>query len=115
MEKINFSFKKNNKYIINEKSINCIIKNNIVSFIIDNIKYEYSNNVLIKDTKDSKIIFDFINKNVTIILKDINKHLNILLTKVDIKNTKNNIKIEYIIETEKNTNNIISIEYTKSS
>lgn len=115
MKKINFSLKKNNEYIINKKNINCINNDNKLSFIIDGIKYQYFNNILIKESDSDIVTFNFDKKKVQIYLKEIDKNLNVLLTKVDIKKSKNIIKIEYIIETENDTNNIITIEYTKSS
>ena len=115
MKKIDFSFKKNNKFIIKENDINCIEKENKISFVIDGIKYILNENIFIKETKEEKITLNFKDKKVTIYLKEINKELIVLILKYSIHKKKNSIKIEYIIETENNINNIINIEYKKSS
>lgn len=111
MKKINFKLIKDNKNIINENNINCIIQNNKILFTIDNIKYSYNNKVFIKETKEEIIKLDFINELCSITLKEYNKSLNLNITVLNIENNNKFIRIEYKIETEENINNIISIEY----
>ena len=111
MKKINFKLIKDNKIIINEKNINCIILKDKILFTIDGIKYTYENNIFIKETKEEIIKLDFNNELCTITLKEYNNSLNIKIYKKNIENNNKSIKIEYKIETEENINNIISIEY----
>ena len=111
MKKINFKLIKDNKIIINENNINCIILNDKILFTIDGIKYTYENNIFIKETKEEIIKLDFNNELCTITLKEYNNSLNIKIYKKNIENNNKNIKIKYKIETEENINNIISIEY----
>ena len=115
MQEINFSLKKDNKFIIKENNIKCINQNNKLLFKIDGIKYTYYNNILIKESGNDIITLDFNKKESKIYLKDINNSLYLKIQDVNIKNNKNLIKIEYKIETEKNSLNIISLEYKKSS
>ena len=115
MKKINFILKKNEEYIINKQNLNIIDSNDKISFIIDNNKYIYYNNVLSKETKEELITLNFNEKKATILLKNLNKKIILHMEKVKIEKQKNIIKVEYIIETENNINNIIIIEYKKSS
>ena len=112
---INFSLKKNNKTIINKKNIKSISTNDKFIFKIDDTKYSYKDKVLTKTTDEEEIVLDFNKKECLIYLIKHKHKLFINITNVKIKTTKNNIKIEYIIETEDNTLNIINIEYKKSS
>ena len=111
MKKINFKLIKDNKIIINENNINCIIQNNKILFTIDGIKYSYNNNIFIKETKEDIIKIDFNKESCTITLKEYNNSLNLKINILNIENNNKFIKIEYKIETEENVNNIISIEY----
>ena len=111
MKKLNFKLIKDNKNIINENNINCIIQNNKILFTIDGIKYTYENNILKKETKEEIIKLDFNKELCTITLKEYNNILNLNINVINIENNNKFIRIEYIIETEENINNIISIEY----
>lgn len=111
MKKINFKLIKDNKNIINENNINCIIQNNKILFTIDGIKYSYNNNIFIKETKEEIIKLDFNKELCTIMLKEYNHSLNIKINLLNIENNTKFIRIKYKIETEENINNIISIEY----
>ena len=111
MKKINFKLIKDNKTIINEDNINCIIHNNKILFTKDGIKYSFNNNIFIKETKEEIIKLDFIKGLCTITLKKYNNSLNLNINVLNIKKNNKLIKIEYKIETEENINNIISIEY----
>ena len=111
MKKLNFKLIKDNKNIINENNINCIILNNKILFNIDGIKYTFDNNIFIKETKEEIIKLDFNKELCTIILKEYNNNFNINIIVTNIDNNNKFLKIEYKIETEENINNIISIEY----
>ena len=115
MNIIKFNLKKNNKNIINEDNIKCIYQNNKLIFKIDNIKYKFYNNILIKESPDEIITLDFNERKCKIHLLEINKDLFVNITYVNIKKYKNIIKIEYKIETDNNSLNIITLEYKKSS
>ena len=111
MKKINFKLIKDNKLVINENNINCIILNNKILFNINGIKYTFDNNIFIKETKEEIIKLDFNKELCTIILKEYNNNFNINIIVTNIDNNNKFLKIEYKIETEENINNIISIEY----
>ena len=111
MKKINFKLIKDNKNIINENNINCIIQNKKIIFSINGIKYSYYNNIFIKETKEDIIKIDFNKELCTITLKEYNNSINLNINVINIENNNKFIRIEYIIETEENINNIISIEY----
>ena len=111
MKKINFKLIKDNKNIIIENNINCILQNNKILFSIKGIKYSYNNNIFIKETKEEIIKLDFNKELCTITLKEYKNSLNIKINVLYIENNNKFIRIEYKIETEENINNIISIEY----
>ena len=111
---INFSLKKKNKYIINEKNIKCISTNKIV-FKIKNDKYSFYDNKLVKENDTEIVTLDFNNSNCNIYLKEYNKEMYLKLDKVIINNDNEFTIIEYLIETEIDTINIITIERIKSS
>lgn len=111
MKKINFSLLKNNEHIIKENNIKCIKQNNKTTFIIKENKYTYDNNKLIKENEEEIISLDFTNKLATIYLKKYDNYLNLNILESKIDNKENFIEIMYKIETEKDYNNIIRIEY----
>ena len=115
MSKLNFSFKKNNKYIIKKNNIKCIEQNDKILFKLDGIKYTYYNNIITKESDNDIIVLDFNKKLAQIYLKDIKNTLYLKILEINIIKEKNLIKIEYKIETEEKTLNIISLEYKKSS
>ena len=115
MELIGFKLEKNKKTIIHEKNINCINNSQGLVFRLNNEKYIFNNNKLIKQTKNEIITLDFNNNKCIIDLLDTKHNITVNILKSTVKKDKNNIKIEYIIETEEDSINIISIEYKKSS
>ena len=52
MKSINFKLEKNNETIIDKKNINCIENFNKITFVIDDIKYSYDNNIFNKETDE---------------------------------------------------------------
>lgn len=111
MKTINFSLLKNNEHIIKENNIKSINQNNKTTFIIKEEKYTYYNNKLIKENEEEIITLDFTNKLATIYLKKYDNYLNLDIIESKIDNKENFIEIMYKIETEKDYNNIIRIEY----
>lgn len=111
MKTINFSLLKNNEHIIKENNIKCINQNNKTTFIINENKYTYDNNKLTKENEEEIISLDFTNKLATIYLKKYDNYLNLDIIESKIDNKENFIEIMYKIETEKDYNNIIRIEY----
>lgn len=111
MKKINFKLEKNNETIIKEQNINSIESNNKISFIIDGIKYSYDNIKFIRETKEEIIELDLIKEKCLITLKKQNLNLNLNIKCLENKKVDNIIYIKYIIETEENIVNIITIEY----
>ena len=111
MNKINFKLEKNGETIIKEENINCINQNNKITFIINDIKYIYDNNIFTRETKEEIIALDLINDNCLIKLKKENIDLNLKIEVIENKKQDNIISIKYKIETEENIVNIITIEY----
>ena len=111
MKKINFKLEKNNETIIKEQNINSIESNKKISFIIDGIKYSYDNIKFIRETKEEIIELDLIKEKCLITLKKQNLNLNLNIKCLENKKVDNIIYIKYIIETEENIVNIITIEY----
>ena len=111
MKSINFKLEKNNKTIIDKKNINCIENFNKITFVIDDIKYSYDNNIFNKETDEDIVSLDLKNNICKITLKPQNISLNLNINVIENKKTDNIISIKYKIETEENIVNIITIEY----
>ncbi len=111
MQLINFSLKKNNKFIINENNIKCINQENKIIFKINNDKYIYNNKMLTKETTNEIIKLDFNNNLCNIFLKEYNNNLVIKLELINIEKTNKFIEIKYKVETEIEDINIIRLEY----
>ena len=63
-----------------------------------NVYYDLKNNILIRDNDDIHMIYDFNNKKGTILIKELEKEVDLLLENIDIERNKNNIKVSYSIE-----------------
>ena len=111
MKSINFKLEKNNETIIDKKNINCIENFNKITFVIDDIKYSYDNNIFNKETDDDIVSLDLKNNICKITLKPQNMSLNLNINVIENKKIDNIISIKYKIETEENIVNIITIEY----
>ena len=111
MKSINFKLEKNNETIIDKKNINCIENFNKITFVIDDIKYSYDNNIFNKETDEDIVSLDLKNNICKITLKPQNMSLNQNINVIENKKIDNIISIKYKIETEENIVNIITIEY----
>lgn len=111
MKSINFKLEKNNETIIDKKNINCIENFNKITFVIDDIKYSYDNNIFNKETDEDIVSLDLKNNICKITLKPQNMSLNLNINVIENKKIDNIISIKYKIETEENIVNIITIEY----
>ena len=111
MKSINFKLEKNNETIIDKKNINCIENFNKITFVIDDIKYSYDNNIFNKETDEDIVSLDLKNNICKITLKPQNMSLNLNSNVIENKKIDNIISIKYKIETEENIVNIITIEY----
>ena len=110
---IDFTFRKDNEYIINRKNIKCINNTSLI-FIIDKIKYKYFDNKFEKETTDDIITLDLKEQLCKIYLK--NEKNSLYLNINVIKHIKNDniINIQYNIESETDTINDIYIRFKKS-
>lgn len=83
---------------------------NIVDYTIDsevinykeldntNTYYDLKNNILIRDNDDLHMIYDFNNKKGTILIKEFDRELEVLIDNIDIERNKNNVRVSYSIE-----------------
>ena len=83
---------------------------NIVDYSIDSevinykeldnttVYYDLNNNILIRDNDDIHMIYDFNNKKGTILIKEMDRELELLIENIDIERNKNNVKVSYSIE-----------------
>ncbi|MBQ3020829.1 MAG: hypothetical protein IJD92_01235 [Bacilli bacterium] len=110
MKKLNFKFLKNDKTIIEEDKINCILNNNKVYFNLDGIKYSYTNNIFTKETKEEIISFNFKEEECKITLKENNLSIILSIKVIECNIKEENIHIKYSIETEEETTNEIILE-----
>jgi len=67
---------------------------------IDNtvVYYDLKNNILIRDNDDLHMIYDFNNKKGTILIKEMDRKLELSIENIDIERNKNNVRVSYIIE-----------------
>ena len=83
---------------------------NIVDYTIDsevinykeldntNTYYDLKNNILIRDNDDLHMIYDFNNKKGTILIKEFDRELEVLIENIDIERNKNNVRVSYSID-----------------
>ena len=83
---------------------------NIVDYSIDssvinykeldntNTYYDLENNILIRDNDDLHMIYDFNNKKGTILIKELEREIEVLIDNIDIERNKNNVRVSYSIE-----------------
>ena len=87
----------------NNYKTNAIIREDSISYQEEDqtrVNYNYRNNILIRENNNIKMEYDFLNKNGKILLKDLNKVLEIKIKVNKIKKENYNIEIEYEIENE---------------
>lgn len=67
---------------------------------LDNTKtyYDLNNNILIRDNDDLHMIYDFNNKKGTILIKEMDREIELLIENIDIERNKNNVRVNYSIE-----------------
>lgn len=67
---------------------------------IDNtvVYYDLKNNILIRDNDDLHMIYDFNNKKGTILIKEMDRELELSIENIDIERNKNNVRVSYTIE-----------------
>ena len=86
----------NTEYIVNYS-----IDKEIISYKeLDNtlVNYDLDKNILIRDNDEIHMIYDFNNKTGSILIKEMDRELEILIENIDIERDKNNIKVNYSIE-----------------
>ena len=108
--KIDFTFIKDNEYIINRKDIKCINNKSLI-FIIDKNKYKLEDYILEKETEEDKIIFNFKEETCKILLKKENLSLCLNLNVIIFEKKDNIVNIKYCIESENDVINTIIIKY----
>ena len=63
-----------------------------------NTYYDLNNNILIRDNDDLHMIYDFNNKKGTILIKEFDREVEVLIENIDIERNKNNVRVNYSIE-----------------
>ena len=63
-----------------------------------NTYYDLKNNILIRDNDDLHMIYDFNNKKGTILIKEFDRKVEVLIDNIDIERNKNNVRVNYSIE-----------------
>ena len=63
-----------------------------------NTYYDLKNNILIRDNDDLHMIYDFNNKKGTILIKEFDREVEVLIDNIDIERNKNNVRVSYSIE-----------------
>ena len=89
-----------NNDILNKEYLNInSMKNNKITFKLDNIKTIINNNILIRENEEFKFEIDLLNKKATYLLKEKNYLYDIEVKKSYIQYDNNKIIIIYNIET----------------
>lgn len=84
-----------------ENIVNYSIDSEVINYKeIDNttVYYDLNNNILIRDNDDIHMIYDFNNKKGTILIKEMDREIELLIENIDIERNKNNVKVSYSIE-----------------
>ena len=63
-----------------------------------NVYYDLKSNILIRDNDDLHMIYDFNNKKGTILIKEFDREVEVLIENIDIERNKNNVRVSYSIE-----------------
>ena len=84
-----------------ENIVNCSIDSEVINYKeIDNttVYYDLNSNILIRDNDDLHMIYDFNNKKGTILIKEFDREIEVLIDNIDIERNKNNVRVNYSIE-----------------
>ena len=84
-----------------ENTVDYTIDSEIINYKeLDNTNtyYDLKNNILIRDNDDLHMIYDFNNKKGTIIIKEFDREVEVLIDNIDIERNKNNVRVSYSIE-----------------
>ena len=84
-----------------ENIVDCSITDEVINYKeLDNttVYYDLKENILIRDNDDIHMIYDFNNKNGSILIKEMDRELSISIENVDIERNKNNVRVSYSIE-----------------
>lgn len=84
-----------------ENIVDYTISDEVINYKeIDNttVYYDLNNNILIRDNNDIHMIYDFNNKKGNILIKEMDRELELLIENIDIERNKNNVKVSYSIE-----------------
>ena len=84
-----------------ETIVDSNIDNSIIKYMEpDNtsVFYDLNKNILERDNEDIHMIYDFNNKNGSILVKDIEKELEISIENILIDRDNNNVRVNYSIE-----------------
>ena len=97
MELINIRLSNGKEELISYNKIPCIIKDDKISFIIDDTKTSISNKEFKREDKEHLFHLDIENKLSTYTLKEHNYTVDIDVEKISYKNNNNNIELIYKI------------------
>ena len=84
-----------------ENTVDYTIDSEVINYKeLDNTNtyYDLKNNILIRDNDDLHMIYDFNNKKGTIIIKEFDREVEVLIDNIDIERNKNNVRVSYSIE-----------------
>ena len=84
-----------------ENIVNCSIDSKVINYKeMDNttVYYDLNSNILIRDNDDLHMIYDFNNKKGTILIKEFDREIEVLIDNIDIERNKNNVRVNYSIE-----------------
>lgn len=84
-----------------ENMVDYTIDSEVINYKeLDNtvVYYDLKNNILIRDNDDLHMIYDFNNKKGTILIKEMDRELELSIENIDIERNKNNIRVSYTIE-----------------
>ena len=84
-----------------ENTVDYTIDSEVINYKdLDNTNtyYDLKNNILIRDNDDLHMIYDFNNKKGTILIKEFDREVEVLIDNIDIERNKNNVRVSYSIE-----------------
>jgi len=84
-----------------ETIVDSNIDNNIIRYMEPdntNVSYDLDKNILERDNEDIHLIYDFTNKTGSILVKEMDKELELSIENVLIERNNNNVRVNYSIE-----------------
>ena len=115
MPKIDIEVTIKNSEITDSYKVKAIINDSVIKYKEPDdttVLFDYKENILTRENDQMKMIYNFNSKEDSIILvKDYNRHINLVIETIKLKKKDNNLEIEFKIDNEKFTYRIEELKW----